>query len=185
MKRLLPLLASLAFCAPAYADATHTEHMQIVDELTAAGVIVALNIEELCKDNWGGGSYLTHPVMPMTAVAICQDNGETAGDGKEVEWTANDYDTLRHEAHHALQDCLDGTLADRKLTPLFEGQKWKDFVQDSLTPSQIIKIITVYTENGADEDRITIELEAFATAATVSPTNIAESIKRVCGALSN
>ena len=96
-----------------------------------------------------------------------------------MTWTPNDYDTLRHESHHVIQDCLDG-IDNSTLVLLFEGDKFKEFVNNSLSQKQINRIISTYKKYGANEKEIKIELEAFAVAETVSATTIANSIDKLC-----
>ena len=38
-------------------------------------------------------------------LVVCQEN-KIKGSNAQVEWTEEDYDTLRHEAHHLVQDCM-------------------------------------------------------------------------------
>ena len=46
-------------------------------------------------------------LLEYNSIMICQDDRIETSD-QEVEWTENDYDTLRHEAHHVVQDCMKG-----------------------------------------------------------------------------
>ena len=79
----------------------------------------------------------THQMM-----IICQDDRYPIST-REMTWTPNDYDTLRHESHHVIQDCLDG-IDNSTLVLLFEGDKLKEFVTNSLSQKQINRIIKTY-----------------------------------------
>ena len=70
---------------------------------------------------------------------------------------SNDYDTLRHESHHVIQDCLDG-IDNSTLVVLFEGDKLKEFVTNSLSQKQINRIIK-HTRSMRNEKEIKIELD--------------------------
>ena len=76
-----------------------------------------------------------------------------------MTWTDNDYDTLRHEAHHVIQDCLDGI--NNVQSYYFESDKLKEFVKNSLTEKQIGRIIKTTKRVGGDDNESKMELEAF------------------------
>ena len=95
--------------------------------------------------------------------------------------TPNDLDTLRHEAHHVIQDCLKGGIGDRESDLFFdEREEFVEFVSNALTDYQIEKIIEGYRERGADEDTIIKEVEAFAVASSIGPETIAGAVDNLC-----
>ena len=164
---------SLLFVPEVKARDTFDEHKVLWDSLERAGVSILLNDTNLC-DNGASGMYSpAHRIL-----VVCQDE-RLPLTTREVEWTPNDFDTLRHEAHHVLQDCLDGFNNDT-IVPLFRDDNLKEFVTTALTQRQISSIIKTYKEAGADADVIRTELEAFAVAHTVSPGTIAQSIDKTC-----
>ena len=81
--------------------------------IRTAGVTILLNDPQFVKMVCGMYSP-THRVL-----VVCQDDRYPIST-KEIEWTPNDYDTLRHESHHVLQDCLDG-INNSTIVLLFEG----------------------------------------------------------------
>lgn len=180
MKKFFALLAAAtAFTAtPALAANTIQDHQDLKETLERVGVEVFVNHQEHCKDNWGGGFYATS--RGNSAIMICQDNGQGVRNNYMVPWTANDLDSLRHEAHHVVQDCIDDGKGDGELGPLFEGEALKDFVKEGLSPRRIKWVIETYTSKGADEETIILELEAFAVAANVGPDRIASAINKFC-----
>ena len=97
-----------------------------------------------------------------------------------VPWTANDLDTLRHEAHHLIQDCADGVPFDGDLVTMFDPRGSKTFVVKALSQDVITGIIEGYAEMGADREVIILELEAYATAESIEATDIAEKIEDFC-----
>lgn len=170
-------IASLVVPVPEVKADTHEEHRELWSALQEVGIDTRVNLAGLCDDGDTDGAYF---YMRSTLV-VCQDNANTFG-AKEVGWTPNDYDTLRHEAHHVVQDCLAGGLADGKSTLLFNDfDELKEFVYGILTEEQVNSIITGYREDGAPDDVILRELEAFAVAAGVSVTNITTAVTEVCG----
>ena len=114
------------------------------------------------------------------AMMICQDNGYRVSDGTLAPLTQNDADSLRHEAQHVIQDCVDGTIADGELDPMIEEEALKSFVKKGLSPEKIKWIIETYAEAGADNETIVLELEAFAVAANIGPDRIAKALNRFC-----
>ena len=170
-------LASLVVPVPEVKADTHEEHQELWYTLQEVGIDTRVNMTGLCDDGETDGAYF---YMRSTLV-VCQDNANTFG-AKEVGWTPNDYDTLRHEAHHVVQDCLAGGLADGESALLFNDfDELKEFVHSILTEEQVSGIISNYRESGAPDDVILRELEAFAVAAGVSAPNIAKAVSEVCG----
>ena len=161
------------FGAPSFAKDSAEEHQVLWDSLERKGVEVLLNDTDFCD---GEAAGLYSPVYNV--LVVCQDR-RLPLTTREVEWTPNDYDTLRHEAHHVLQDCLDGLDNDTSVL-LFNNGKLSEFVKNTLSQKQIDRIIKIYSEVGADEDVIKMELEAFAVAQSVSPLTIADSIDEIC-----
>ena len=162
------------FCLPSVrAEDNPDDHWVLWDSLESRGVKVLLNDTDLC-DGEAAGLYSPH----HNVLVVCQDHRSSMS-SKEVDWTDNDFDTLRHEAHHVLQDCLDGLDNDTSVL-LFGGRKVKEFVRNSLTQKQIKSIIETYKEIGASDEVIMMELEAFAVAETVSALTIADGIDELC-----
>ena len=167
---------ALTAAAPAQAD-TFENHRSLWGAIENVGVTTYLNPSQVC-DGDINGAYISS----VRALVVCQDNATP--DGPEVNWTANDLDTLRHEAQHLIQDCVDGGIGDNALSPLFEtDEKLLEYLNNStLTAAQIERIIQVYTGMGADEDVLRLELEAFATAQDISADRIANVVTTVCSA---
>ncbi len=164
---------SLFSLPSAYGKDNPEEHQVLWDTLERKGVTVLINDTDLCEGDAAGLYSPSHNVL-----VVCQDR-RLPLTSREVEWTPNDYDTLRHEAHHVLQDCMDG-LDNNTSVLFFEGRKMTQFVKNALTQSQIKGIIERYSEAGADDEVIRMELEAFAVAQTVSPLTIADGIDELC-----
>ena len=171
-------LASLVVPVPEVKADTHEEHKELWTALQQVGIDTMVNHPDLCDSGIVDGAYITQ----KSILIVCQDNAHRFG-SKEVSWTENDYDTLRHEAHHVIQDCLDGGLADGNSALLFKDfDDFREFVFDTLTEEQVNHIIDVYKKQGAPDDVILQELEAFAVANSVNPSYITEGVLRACGA---
>ena len=91
-------------------------------------------------------------------------------------WNENDLDTLRHEATHLLQDCVDGKI---------------DYQMESVTPDplafarasgfksrDIERLRNAYSSLPYDE--FLLEVEAFAAARSTSAAEIAALISQSC-----
>ena len=161
--------------SPARSDQTMEDHKVLWNSLNSVGITTLLNEPSVCNHGSDGYYY-----SRGRTIVVCQDNASKTS-SEEVAWTDNDLDTFRHESHHVLQDCLSGTLGDSVTKLLFDTEEsFEDFVGPRLTRSQIGSIIDSYTIQGAPEDVIIKEIEAFAVARSVSPLVIANAIDNSC-----
>ena len=171
-KLFASLLASLAFISPASAG-VFENHKNLWETLGKLGVETHINNPEMC-DGDNDGAYYPH----NGDFVVCQDN---ATGTTETTWTANDLDTIRHEAFHVLQDCLDGFEKNSTLTPYHSPDGLVDFLTNSsLSVNQVESIANHYRSQGADNHVVFLELEAFAAADSLSATAIANLLKKHC-----
>lgn len=173
------LLSALAIAVPSVASpvtGTMEDHQVLWQALNENGVTTYLN-HEACDTYDAAGFYISS----YNVLVVCQDNRIT--DDVEVQWTENDLDTLRHEAHHVIQDCKLGTQGDDELGSVFTTEEdWKNFVLNSgYTVEQLNLIAQGYIDRGADTDVVIIELEAFAVANSVNARDIAQGVANHCG----
>lgn len=170
----LTLSTTLPVVAQQHDTNTMKEHMQLVSALRSVGVRIRLNDAMLCKDNADGVYY-----SQFRLLVICQDNSVIPDN--VTGWTDNDLDTLRHEAHHVVQDCAMGGLGDSQLALLFQKpEEYDRFINSSLTKDQIKNISRGYGGRGMNSNEVVIELEAFAAAASVSAETIANKVVEFC-----
>ncbi len=152
------------------------DHANLWNTLERAGINIVLNDVDFCGDGDVDGAY----IPTLKTLVVCQDNASPIS-SRQVVWTHNDLDTLRHEAHHVVQDCINRELGDNYSSPLFDTRETlTDFVDDILTEEQIGSIIKGYREQGASNEVIIMEVEAFAVAEGVSPDTIANAITDIC-----
>ena len=177
-KFLTALVASVVTLAPTGVMAGNNnieEHQQLWDTLSNVGVTTLVNDARYC-DNDVMGLYYPY----KRTLVVCQEKARV-NNGRMVEWTDEDLDTLRHEAHHVVQDCLDRYLGDGHLSVLFDGPgQLRQFYTGILSQRQIDWIVSTYTKNGGDSKFIRLELEAFAVAQGVGPVNIANALTNNC-----
>jgi len=165
------LVASL-FATPASAAISENHfiagHVRLAAAIEANGVDFVID-HPLCKEYSGVDGFYNGAVL-----AVClhpRSNGE---------WTANDYDTLRHEAQHMIQDCI----GDGRPDFVFTGSSTVfDDVEAAalglgLSYEDIDHIRKVYAH--LDEKGIRHEIEAFAVAHGIDASTIADAINNLC-----
>ena len=170
---LTGLMATLVTATPSLAGNTLRDHEQLWNTLEEAGVTVRVNPRD-CDDDFHG-YYNRKDVV----LAVCQDNARPGG--RQVRWTANDLDTLRHEAQHVIQDCMVGGLGDLRSDTYLSMEDLKEFLaMSTLTPENIETIIESYVAQGADKETVIMELEAFAVASDIDAGSISQAVERMC-----
>ena len=151
------------------------EHQQLWDTLNDIGVKTLVNDDRFCTTDVMGMYY-----PYKRTLIVCQDNRQS-NNGEMIAWTDNDLDTLRHEAHHVVQDCLNQDLGDGQLSVLFDGPgQLRQFYGRILSQRQIDWIVDTYSKGGTDHKVIKLELEAFAVAQAVGPLSIADALTSSC-----
>ena len=99
-------------------------------------------------------------------MVICQENHGPNTVESQVVWTEEDYDTLRHEAQHLIQDCKDGAL-DHELQNMMSDPR--GFATAVIGQHSVDRITMMYTEQGATPSVLDLEYEAFSVAALNVP----------------
>ena len=162
-KLLLSLFTALVSVTPATAG-VYEDHDYLINQLERVGVTVTTNSKFHCNGSVAGA------YMPRDRViVIC----------KGREWDDWDLDTLRHEAHHVVQDCNDGDIGDGLLSPMFDRKTLKWFISESLTEKEIQNVFELYRES--DDYTQLLELETFAVAKSVDPVTIGDKVVEFCG----
>ena len=160
---------------PALAGNTYEDHVDLFNALNEVGIVTSINSKIHCSPEVDGLYHTRAGIL-----VICQDNG-VAG-GPQVNWTENDLDTLRHEAHHVVQDCNEGTIADGLMDNLFyeEDALINFLANSSLTSDQLERLIETLENDGLSAASILIELEAYAVARDVEASSIANKVREFC-----
>lgn len=148
-------------------------HLALVEAIEGNGVRFLVNDPYCGKEEDLMGFY----AGKYRILVVCQDNGVPGGPA--VTWTANDLDTLRHEAQHLIQDCIVGTNHDHELAPVYNSPA--GLAQEVIGQEAINRITQVYRENGATDLVLLLEYEAFAVAALNVPAEQAQDIANYCG----
>ena len=167
---LAALAAATAFIpTTVQARNVDNDHMELARAIVSTGVQLKINPVE-CKTQDAMGWYWA----ARNEMVVCQEN---ARGSQEVNWTAEDFDTLRHEAQHLIQDCMNGQL-DGNL-----GSVYKDpiaLAKNTLSQRHIEAIIESYRAGGASDHIVVMELEAFSVAAMNDPAEQAGDIAKFC-----
>jgi len=174
MKNFLPLAAAVATVftvAPAQAS-TMAAHERLVDTLKDKGITIVLNPPE-CKL----ASYAGYYRSASGRMVVCQTHG-VDGSYKQTGWTANDLDTLRHEAHHVAQDCIANGMGNNSLGTIYV--KPFLFARQFFGTTQINNIISVYKNRGASDHVSVLEVEAFAVAEMNNPDQQVADLNKYC-----
>ncbi len=170
-------LAAIGFASASFAttpseivEGSAEAHEALVNEIRRYDVSIEVNPKDCPKKV--SGFY----AGAQRRLVICQDNG-VAG-GPAVAWTANDLDTLRHEAQHFIQDCRVGTNDDHALSPVYHSPT--ALAQRVLGPEVVQQITATYRGRRASDLVLLLEYEAFAVAARNIPGDQADDMKRLC-----
>ena len=148
-------------------------HGILVQQLRDAGLDVQVNHGHCDSDPGMMGFYAGQERL----LVVCQDNAPS-GSREAVDWTANDLDTLRHEAQHFIQDCMLGSNHDHQL-----GNVYKDpaqLVLNVLGMEGARGIARAYMSRGHSERTVMLEWEAFSVAALNVPLEQAQDIRTYC-----
>ena len=174
MNKFLPIAAAVATAfsiTPAQAS-TMPAHSRLIDEVKRVGVSIYVNPPE-CKL----ASYAGYYRSAASRMVICQDNG-IAGSNRQASWTANDLDTLRHESHHVVQDCIGLIRGNNELGTIYA--KPFVFAQRYFGTITIENILATYKGLGASPQVQVLEVEAFAVAEMNNPDQQVANLRKYC-----
>jgi len=150
-------------------------HAVLVQAIEAQGVDFIVN-HEFCDENPNVMGFYS---SKAAVLVVCNDRFER-GVNEDPQWTANDLDTLRHEAQHLIQDCMVGGLQDQRLHPVYRDPI--GLAYGVLGSERMEGINSLYRQNGADNATILLEWEAFSVAQMNVPLEQSQDITRYCGA---
>ena len=174
-------LAIFGFASAAFATPERTivpegsldAHAVLVQAVESRGIDFVAN-HSYCQENPDIMGFYSFDEALMV---VCNDN-YVEGVNEKPQWTANDLDTLRHEAQHMIQDCVVGGLQDRRLRPVYGDPIGLAF--HVLGAENMEGINKRYRSAGATTDTVVLEWEAFAVAALNVPLEQARDVVRYC-----
>ena len=155
------------------------EHIELLRTIQELDVTVVINDHLTCTENRGVAGYWHGSRQTF---ALCQErirySRNPVWTGEVILASDDDLDTIRHEAHHVVQDCMDGRLdgglqsffSDDDLITFLEGYPdWKEN-----------KIAETYRKDGASAYVIKHEIEAWAVADLVPASSISNVLQQIC-----
>ena len=148
------------------------EHNQLIGAIRSTGIQFILNGKHCDED---GGGFMGYYWAARNEMVICQENRQ-AGSSQLVRWTAEDLDTLRHEAQHLVQDCMVGHYRDGRLGAVYTNPV--GLAKSVLGTSNIKAILKAYSK--LDDHGKVMELEAFSVAALNDPAEQVRDIEKFC-----
>ena len=164
----LSALSVLVMGTPSLADDVNA-HLRLANEVRDLGINIRINPKRCAVAptlGWYGSI--------KGELVICQENG-TPG-GEQVAWSSEDFDTLRHEAHHLVQDCMD-RRRNGLLDPVYDDPF--ALAKDHLSYRTINWIINDGYSQLSEYHKL-LELEAFAVASMNDPMEQVRDILNYC-----
>ena len=174
MRILLPICVAAASAftiSPALANSIEA-HDRLAHEIRRVGVTIHLNPKECF-----GADFEGYYRSASSRMVICQDNG-VPGSNQQARWSVNDLDTLRHESHHVVQDCIGLTRGNNQLGTIYA--KPFAFAQQYFGTITIDNIVAMYKGMGASPEAQVIEVEAFAVAEMNNPDRQVFDLRKYC-----
>ena len=160
IQKLTALVAGLTLTASPVLAKVDRGTTSLLQSLPQYGIKIALNSDE-CNGRYHGSYHTGTKVL-----TVCYHGTPTA----------NDHDTVRHEAFHALQHCAALKSGQTYgLRPILRGDQLNTFVTTALTNSEIVEIKSNYPK-----EKWLTELEAFAAAKIYTANQIYGLITQWC-----
>ena len=166
----LAALTAAAAIVPTAAEAKNVDplHMRLAQAAAKTGVEVKINPAACFKGDTFGWYWAA-----KNELVICQERRARAN--VETYWTEEDFDTLRHEVQHLVQDCRDGSR-DGRLDAVYDSPI--DLAKSVLGEQGIRGVLDSYSEV-SDHIKV-MELEAFSVAAMNDPAEQVRDIQTYC-----
>ena len=156
---------------PAHLYNLDSKHDYLVEAVKSTGVAFKVNPAD-CFTEENKGTFGWYWAAKNEMV-ICQETKYQAG--VVSYFTGEDLDTIRHEAQHLIQDCMDGELNGKLgsvyTDPIALGKK--------VLGTDGIEGVRETYDDASDHIQV-MEIEAFAVAAMNDPMDQAGDVKNFC-----
>ena len=189
MKRLKAFIVALfmtgvaipAVATPSYEDkGLIQEHIELIDTLEDLGITVSINEKRYCgrAGNNVAGFWMGSEQLFVICQQAIRNSKFPVWTGEVVMASDDVLDTIRHEAHHVIQDCKDGSL-NGELQPYMNATNLETFLShyEDWKENHIAK---QYAQSGASPHVIRLEIEAWAVADLITAPAIQEVLAREC-----
>ena len=166
----LSALTAIATLAPGAiaGQSNYQHHMTLGQTVRSVGLNFKINPSEC----WAKDAYGWYWAAKNEMV-ICQEQKRSVG--VEATWTEEDLDTLRHEAQHLIQDCMDGSRQGA-LSAVYKQPI--ELAKEILGHEGIGSVLDAYSDS-TDHIKV-MELEAFSVAAMNDPMEQVSDIQKYC-----
>ena len=174
------LAGSAVMAQPTYERQDEAQdHIELLNTLDDMGINVQINNPAICARESGTAGYW---VGADKLFVLCQESIRKTQNpvytGEVFQASDDDLDTIRHEAHHVIQDCMDGEI-DGDLSLYLDEENSVEFLE--YYPDWKEEYITEqYRSEGASDHVIELEIEAWAVADMVTADMIHDVLKREC-----
>jgi hypothetical protein len=161
-------VATTAIPALAQRKSNYQHHIILAQAVRSTGVNYKINPAECWSKSAYGWYWAYH-----NEFVVCQEGKQQVG--VEARWTEEDLDTVRHEAQHLIQDCMDGSRQGAL------GSVYKEPIElakNVLGDKGIRSILKAYSE-ASDHTKV-MELEAFSVATLNDPLEQVKDIRNFC-----
>ena len=164
--------APVAESTPAHLYHLDTAHNDLVEAVKSTGISFHINPDKCFTEDYKNtfGWYSAG----RKEMVICQETKYQAN-VVSATMTAEDLDTIRHEAQHLIQDCVDGQI-DHRLEAVYNEPL--TLGKEVFGSAGIEEIRELYSESS---DHIQVmEIEAFSVAQLNNPAEQVADIKNYC-----
>jgi hypothetical protein len=161
-------VATVAFPVEAQRKSNYSHHVLLGQAIRSTGIDYKIN-PKACWEKSASGWYWAY----HNEFVVCQENKRYVG--VEEVWTEEDLDTVRHEATHLVQDCLDG-VRQGALVSVYKDPI--DLAKEILGDRGIRGVLGAYSE-ASDHVKV-MELEAFSVASMNDPMDQVRDINKFC-----
>ena len=160
LKPLAALVSAITLSAAPAAAKIDAGTPALLSSIQQYGVTVALNAPG-CGGDYAGSFHTGTKVL-----TVCYSGRPTA----------DDHDTVRHEAIHVAQNCAAAKYGQpRGIRPILTGAALNNFVRTHLSQEMIVWIKSTYPS----QKHLT-ELEAFAAAKAYTAAEVSHIVKTWC-----
>ena len=146
---------------PAFAQSNVRAHQNLWRAVESVGITVHVNTKQYCDPSVTGFKAFGWYNGITRQLVVCQENALNTGrfGQGQLPWTEEDFDTLRHEAHHLVQDCMDSSL-NAELSNVYRSPI--EFGVGVMGKAKARRVVEMYSERS--EHIQVMEIEAFAVA---------------------
>lgn len=167
----------LSAIAPTPVYANNDPHVLLVNAVISTGVDLRVNQYEDCSPDMNDGNrYFGWYNGKTKSLVICQEEAHAKNTwGVIYYFSPEDLDTLRHESHHMVQDCMD-RIIDSSLDTVYN--KPIELALDVIGKEGVDYVVDAYS--GESKHTQILEVEAFAVSAINDPLEQVNDIRRFC-----